>query len=72
MCARIALFTERNPQSRAWRCSTSARHSGRAEVATRMRLATSQHLLAVAQMNDGSCWQQPVEVIVTLAACVES
>jgi sulfur-oxidizing protein SoxY len=37
-----------------------------------MRLATSQTVLAVAQMNDGSCWQAALEVIVTLAACVES
>jgi sulfur-oxidizing protein SoxY len=28
-------------------------------------------LVAVAQMNDGSCWTQTVDVIVTLAACVE-
>jgi sulfur-oxidizing protein SoxY len=47
-------------------------HSGRAEVATRMRLATSQTVLAVAQMNDGSCWQAAIEVIVTMPACAES
>jgi sulfur-oxidizing protein SoxY len=68
---RIALFTALNPEP-----GVAVFHlgpwSGRAEVHTRMRLATSQSVLAVAQMSDGSCWQQAVEVIVTLAACVES
>jgi sulfur-oxidizing protein SoxY len=36
-----------------------------------MRLATSQALVVVAQMADGSCWQQRVDVVVTLAACIE-
>jgi sulfur-oxidizing protein SoxY len=68
---RIALFTERNPEP-----GVAVFHlgpaSGRAEVATRMRLATTQTVVAVAQMNDGRCWRAAVEVIVTLAACVES
>jgi sulfur-oxidizing protein SoxY len=68
---RIALFTERNPEPGVAVFHLGS-HSGRAEVATRMRLATSQTVLAVAQMNDGSCWQATLEVIVTLAACVES
>ena len=45
--------------------------SGVARVATRMRLATSQTLTALAVMNDGSVWQQQVDVIVALAACIE-
>ncbi len=36
-----------------------------------MRLATSQTVVALAQMNDGSFWQHRVDVIVTLAACIE-
>ena len=44
---------------------------GRAEVATRIRLATSQQLVALARMSDGSVWQHAVDVIVTLAACIE-
>ena len=68
---RIALFTERNPEPGVAVFHLGPR-SGRAEVATRMRLATSQTVLAVAQMNDGSCWQAAADVIVTLAACVES
>jgi sulfur-oxidizing protein SoxY len=41
------------------------------EVATRIRLASTQTLLALAELGDGSVWQQPVKVIVTLAACIE-
>jgi len=67
---RIALFTERNPDPNVAVFHLSPRN-GRAVVATRMRLATSQQVLALAQMSDGSCWQAAMEVVVTLAACVE-
>lgn len=67
---RIALFTERNPEP-----GVAVFHlgpwSGRAALATRMRLATSQTVFAVAETSDGRFWQAGVEVIVTLAACVE-
>jgi sulfur-oxidizing protein SoxY len=66
----IAVFNERNPQRDVAVFHLGAR-AGRATVATRIRLATSQQLVAVAQMNDGSCWTHTVDVIVTLAACVE-
>ena len=66
----IALFNERNPQPEVARFDLSAL-SGRADVSTRIRLATSQKLAAVARMSDGSFWQQTVDVIVTLAACIE-
>lgn len=68
---RIALFTDRNPEPGVAVFHLGPR-SGRAEVATRMRLATSQTVLAVAQMNDGSCWQAALEVVVTMPACAES
>ena len=67
---RLALFTERNPDPGVVIFELSP-HNGRAEVATRIRLATSQRLQAVALMSDGSAWQATVEVLVTLAACVE-
>ena len=41
------------------------------KIATRMRLATSQTVVAVAIMDDGSAWSDSVTVIVTLAACLE-
>lgn len=68
---RIALYTERNPQPDVAVFQLGPRN-GRAVVATRMRLATSQTVTALALMSDGSVWQQQVDVIVTLAACIES
>ena len=67
---RIALFTSRNPHPEVAVMHLGPR-AGRAVVATRMRLATSQQVLAVAELSDGSFWRQDVDVIVTLAACVE-
>lgn len=67
---RLALFNERNPQ-REVASFTLGPLAGRAQVATRIRLATSQQLVALAQMSDGSVWSHTVDVIVTLAACIE-
>ena len=67
----IAVFNERNPQRDVAIFRLGPR-AGRATVGTRIRLATSQKLVAVAQMSDGTCWSHTVDVIVTLAACVES
>lgn len=67
----IAIFNEKNPQ-RDVAVFRFGPASGRALVSTRIRLATSQKLVAVAQMNDGSFWSQSVDVIVTIAACIET
>jgi sulfur-oxidizing protein SoxY len=67
----IAVFNERNPQ-RDVVVFTLGPRCGRGRVATRIRLATSQKLVALARMNDDSFRQHSVDVIVTLAACVES
>lgn len=66
----IAVFNQKNPQPDVVRFMLGPR-AGRASVATRMRLATTQKLSAVARMSDGSYWQHTIEVIVTLAACLE-
>jgi sulfur-oxidizing protein SoxY len=67
----IALFNERNPQ-RDIAVFALGPANGRAEVSTRIRLATSQTLVALARMSDGSVWSHHVDVVVTLAACLES
>ena len=67
----IALFNEKNPQPQVVTARFGPR-AGRAELATHMRLATSQFITAVAAMSDGSFWSTRAEVIVTLAACIES
>jgi len=67
----IALFNERNPQRDVALFHLTPR-SGRAQVSTRIRLATSQKLVALARLSDGSVWSTSVEVTVTIAGCVEN
>jgi sulfur-oxidizing protein SoxY len=67
---RVALFNEKNPQPEIAVFHLNPR-CGIAKVDTRIRLATTQHLMAVAEMSDGSLWSDKVEVIVTIAACLE-
>jgi len=66
----IAVFNEKNPQREVVACRLTPR-VGRAVVSTRIRLATTQQLVAVAKLSDGSYWTHTVDVIVTLAACIE-
>ena len=67
---RIAVFNERNPQPNVFTATLGPR-AGRAVLATRIRLATSQTITAVAEMSDGTYRSATADVIVTLAACVE-
>ena len=67
---RIAVFNEKNPQPHVATFHFGPR-AGRADVATRVRLADSQRVTAVAEMSDGSFWSDSADVIVTLAACLE-
>ena len=66
----IHIFSEKNPRPIIARFSLSPR-AGRAEVNTRIRLAGTQQVVAVAIMNDQSTWMAATEVVVTAAACVE-
>lgn len=66
----IHVFTEKNPQPYVVTFHLGPR-AGRALVSTRIRLADSQTVTALAEMSDGSFWSQEVNVIVTLAACTE-
>lgn len=66
----IAVFNERNPQREVAKFSLGPR-AGRASVSTRIRLATTQKLVAVAALSDGTFWSHTVDVIVTIAACIE-
>lgn len=67
---RIALFNELNPQADIAVFNLGSR-AGRARVSTRIRLATSQTVVAIAELTDGSFWASRANVIVTLAACIE-
>ncbi len=66
----IHVFNEKNPQPNVISCHLGPR-AGRASIQTRIRLADSQKVIAVAEMSDGSFWTDETEVIVTLAACLE-
>lgn len=66
----LALFTPLNPEPEVVHVVLGTA-SARPEFSTRMRLARSQRIVAVAKAADGRCWLSSVDVIVTLAACVE-
>jgi sulfur-oxidizing protein SoxY len=66
----IHVFNEKNPQPNIGNFYLGP-HSGRAQVSTRIRLADSQKVVAIAQLSDGSFWSISVDVVVTLAACTE-
>lgn len=68
---RIAVFNEKNPQRDVAVFALGPR-AGKASVSTRIRLATSQRLVAVAEMSDGTFWLADTDVIVTIAACIET
>lgn len=67
---RIAVFNEANPQPHVITAKIGPR-AGKARLSTRIRLANSQRIVAIAELSDGSFWRGSAEVIVTLAACVE-
>ena len=66
----IHLFSERNPVPRMASFYLGPR-AGRAEVNSRVRLAGSQRVTAVAQLSDGSFWSDSARVQVTLSACMD-
>lgn len=67
---RIAVFNERNPQPNVATFHLGPR-AGRARVATRIRLADTQRITAIAEMSDGTYWSTSADAVVTLAACLE-
>lgn len=67
----IHVLAEKNPQVTLVRFHLGAR-AGRARVAANVRLADTQRIIALAEMSDGSFWSGSAEVIVTLAACIDS
>jgi sulfur-oxidizing protein SoxY len=66
----IHVFTEKNPQPNVVSFHLGPR-AGSAAISTRMRLADTQIVLGIAEMSDGTFWRDEVEVVVTLAACLE-
>jgi sulfur-oxidizing protein SoxY len=66
----IHVFNERNPQPNIANFYLGP-HAGRAQVSTRIRLADTQKVVAIAKLSDGSFWSATVDVVVTLAACTD-
>jgi sulfur-oxidizing protein SoxY len=66
----IHVFTEKNPQPNVVSVHLGPR-SGRASMATRIRLADTGTVVAIAELSDGSFWSDSAEVVVTLSACLE-
>ena len=66
----IHVFTEKNPQPDVVSFRLGPR-AGRASVATRIRLADTQTVMAICELSDGSFWSGGAAVVVTLAACLE-
>jgi sulfur-oxidizing protein SoxY len=64
----IHLFAEHNPLPRMLDVYLGP-WNGRAVVTSRVRLATTQQVLAVAVMSDGSLWSAAYEVEVTASGC---
>ena len=66
----IRIFSERNPEPVILGFKLGPR-AGRAQVATRVRLADTQTLVAVAEMSDGTYWSGSAPTVVTIASCLE-
>jgi sulfur-oxidizing protein SoxY len=66
----IHLLSEQNPIATIARFHFTPA-SGRAEAETYVRLATTQNVHAIAEMNDGALWGTKAEAVVLLAACLD-
>jgi sulfur-oxidizing protein SoxY len=66
----IHVFNEKNPQPNIGNFYLGP-HAGRAQISTRIRLADTQKVVAIARLSDDTFWSASVDVVVTLAACTE-
>ena len=67
----ITLLSGRNPRPLMAKYHLGPK-SGRAQIATRVRLNGSQRVLVIAQLSDGSYWSGTAEVEVTESACLDA
>lgn len=66
----IHLYSERNPVRNMANFYLGPR-AGKAEINSRVRLAGSQRVTAVAQLSDGTFWSDTAPIVVTLSACLD-
>lgn len=65
---RVIIVTSANPLTRAFSASFTPA-SGKAEMATRIRLAATQEVFAIAKMSDGRFFMDSKIVKVTIGGC---
>jgi sulfur-oxidizing protein SoxY len=66
----IHVFNEKNPQPHVFNAWLGP-NNGRAAIATRIKLADAQKVVAIAETSNGEFLTASADVIVTIAACVE-
>ncbi len=64
----VHIFADKNPLPNVATFRFTPR-SGKARGSTRMRLAKTQNIVAVAEMSDGSVYMAKTEVKVTIGGC---
>jgi sulfur-oxidizing protein SoxY len=64
----IHLFAEKNNLPRILEVQLGP-HNGKAVVSSRVRLAITQQVLAVALLSDNSLWSAAAEIEVTVSSC---
>jgi sulfur-oxidizing protein SoxY len=67
----LTLLSEKNPRPLMATFHLGPR-AGRPELSTRVRVATSQRILVIAALSDGSFWSGTAEVEVTESACLDA
>jgi sulfur-oxidizing protein SoxY len=66
----IHVIAEKNPLPNVLSVHLGPR-AGSARVSTRVRLADTQTVTAIAEFSDGTFWSGSASVVVTLSACLE-
>ena len=64
----VHLFAEKNNLPRILEVQLGP-YNGKAVVSTRVRLATTQQVLAVAVLSDDTLWSAVTEIEVTVSSC---
>jgi sulfur-oxidizing protein SoxY len=67
---KIHILSAQNPVAHLASFELGPR-AGVAEVSTNIRLAASQEVTALVEMNDGSFWRDSQQVVVAIAACID-
>jgi sulfur-oxidizing protein SoxY len=67
----IHVLAEKNPLANVVSCTLGPR-SGRAKIATTIRLADSQRIIALAELSTGDVVETEAAVVVTIAACLDA